>query len=213
MHRRYRLGHGSQLHRLWSPRRRRYSCDVRRRPDYPAFDRFWDIVARRKVSIFYTSPTAIRALIRQGDDWPNKHDLSSLRLLGSVGGPINPSAWEWYYCVIGKEKCPIVDTWWQTETGAIMIAPMPGAVPTKPGSATLPMPGIVLEVVDGKGAEVGNNREGFLIIKHPWPSMVRTRGVTRNALKSSTGLVCKAHISPETPPAAIRWLLLDSRPR
>jgi acetyl-CoA synthetase len=143
-------------------------------PDYPAFDRFWDIVERRKVSIFYTSPTAIRALIRQGDEWPNKHNLSSLRLLGSVGEPINPSAWEWYYKVIGKEKCPIVDTWWQTETGAIMVAPMPGAVPAKPGSATLPMPGIVLEVVDGKGAEVGNNREGFLIIKHPWPSMVRT---------------------------------------
>jgi acetyl-CoA synthetase len=143
-------------------------------PDFPAFDRFWDIVERRKVSIFYTSPTAIRALIRQGDDWPNKHDLSSLRLLGSVGEPINPSAWEWYYRVIGKEKCPIVDTWWQTETGAIMIAPMPGAVPTKPGSATLPMPGIILNVVDGKGVEVGNNREGFLIIKHPWPSMVRT---------------------------------------
>jgi acetyl-CoA synthetase len=143
-------------------------------PDYPAFDRFWDIVERRKVSIFYSSPTAIRALIRQGDDWPNKHDLSSLRLLGSVGEPINPSAWEWYYRVIGKEKCPIVDTWWQTETGAIMVAPMPGAVPTKPGSATLPMPGVVLEVVDGKGAEVGANREGFLIIKHPWPSMVRT---------------------------------------
>lgn len=143
-------------------------------PDYPAFDRFWDIIERRKVSIFYTSPTAIRALIRQGDDWPNKHNLSSLRLLGSVGEPINPSAWEWYYRVIGKEKCPIVDTWWQTETGAIMISPMPGATPTKPGSATLPMPGIILDVVDGKGTGLGSNREGFLIIKHPWPSMVRT---------------------------------------
>jgi acetyl-CoA synthetase len=143
-------------------------------PDYPAFDRFWEIVEKRKVSIFYTSPTAIRALIRQGDDWPNKHDLSSLRLLGSVGEPINPAAWEWYYKVIGKERCPIVDTWWQTETGAIMIAPMPGAVPAKPGSATLPMPGIILEVVDTKGVAVGNNREGYLIIKHPWPSMVRT---------------------------------------
>ncbi len=143
-------------------------------PDYPAFDRFWDIVERHRVSIFYTSPTAIRALIRQGDEWPDKHNLSSLRLLGSVGEPINPSAWEWYFRVIGKEKCPIVDTWWQTETGAIMVAPMPGAVPTKPGSATLPMPGVILEVVDGKGAEVGNNREGFLIIKQPWPSMVRT---------------------------------------
>ncbi len=143
-------------------------------PDYPAFDRFWQIVEKRKVTIFYTSPTAIRALIRQGDDWPNKHDLSSLRLLGSVGEPINPSAWEWFYKVIGKERCPIVDTWWQTETGAIMISPMPGAVPAKPGSATLPMPGVIVDVVDGKGKPVGTNREGFLIIKHPWPSMVRT---------------------------------------
>jgi acetyl-CoA synthetase len=143
-------------------------------PDFPAFDRFWQIVERRKVSIFYTSPTAIRALIRQGDQWPNAHDLSSLRLLGSVGEPINPAAWEWYYKVIGKEKCPIVDTWWQTETGAIMISPMPGAVPLKAGSATLPLPGVMLDVVDGKGAPVGDNREGFLIIKHPWPSMVRT---------------------------------------
>ena len=110
-------------------------------PDYPAFDRFWQIVEKQKVTIFYTSPTAIRALIRQGDQWPNAHDLSSLRLLGSVGEPINPAAWEWYYKVIGKEKCPIVDTWWQTETGAIMIAPVPGAVPLKPGSATLPLTG------------------------------------------------------------------------
>jgi acetyl-CoA synthetase len=142
-------------------------------PDYPAFDRFWQIVEKHKVSIFYTSPTAIRALIRQGDQWPNAHDLSSLRLLGSVGEPINPAAWEWYYTVIGKEKCPIVDTWWQTETGAIMIAPVPGAVPLKPGSATLPLPGIITEIVDTKGVPVGDNREGYLIIKHPWPSMVR----------------------------------------
>jgi acetyl-CoA synthetase len=143
-------------------------------PDYPAFDRFWQIVEKQKVSIFYTSPTAIRALIRQGDQWPNAHDLSSLRLLGSVGEPINPAAWEWYYKVIGKEKCPIVDTWWQTETGAIMISAVPGAVPLKPGSATLPLPGIITEIVDTKGVAVGNNREGYLIIKHPWPSMVRT---------------------------------------
>jgi acetyl-CoA synthetase len=142
-------------------------------PDYPAFDRFWQIVEKHKVSIFYTSPTAIRALIRQGDQWPNAHDLSSLRLLGSVGEPINPAAWEWYYKVIGKGKCPIVDTWWQTETGAVMIAPAPGAVPLKPGSATLPLPGIVTEIVDTKGVQVGDNREGYLIIKQPWPSMVR----------------------------------------
>ncbi len=142
-------------------------------PDYPAFDRFWQIVEKQKVSIFYTSPTAIRALIRQGDQWPNAHDLSSLRLLGSVGEPINPAAWEWYYKVIGKERCPIVDTWWQTETGGIMISAMPGAVSLKPGSATLPLPGIIPDIVDSKGVPVGNNREGFLIIREPWPSMVR----------------------------------------
>jgi acetyl-CoA synthetase len=143
-------------------------------PDYPSYDRFWQIVEKYRVSIFYTSPTAIRALIRQGDQWPNSHDLSSLRLLGSVGEPINPAAWEWYYRVIGKERCPIVDTWWQTETGAIMIAPMPGAVPLKPGSATLPLPGIIADVVDAEGNPLGNNREGYLIIRKPWPSMVRT---------------------------------------
>ena len=143
-------------------------------PDYPAFDRFWQIVEKYRVSIFYTSPTAIRALIRQGEHWPNAHDLSSLRLLGSVGEPINPAAWEWYHRVIGKEKCPIVDTWWQTETGAIMISPMPGAVPLKPGSATLPLPGVILDIVDSSGYILGNNREGYLIIRQPWPSMVRT---------------------------------------
>ncbi|HEY3458545.1 MAG TPA: acetate--CoA ligase [Bryobacteraceae bacterium] len=142
-------------------------------PDYPDFGRFWQIVEKRKVSIFYTSPTAIRALIRQGDRWPEAHDLSSLRLLGSVGEPINPAAWEWYHNVIGKQRCPIVDTWWQTETGSIMIAPAPGAVPLKPGSATLPLPGILADIVDSKGEPVGNNREGYLIVRHPWPSMVR----------------------------------------
>jgi acetyl-CoA synthetase len=143
-------------------------------PDYPAYDRWWRIVEKYKVSIFYTSPTAIRALIRQGEQWPNSCDLSSIRLLGSVGEPINPAAWEWYHRVIGKGRCPIVDTWWQTETGGIMIAPMPGAVPCKPGSGTLPMPGVSLDVVDLTGKPVGNNAEGFLIIKRPWPSMVRT---------------------------------------
>jgi acetyl-CoA synthetase len=143
-------------------------------PDYPAFDRFWRIVEKYRVSIFYTSPTAIRALIRQGDHWPKAHDLSSLRVLGSVGEPINPAAWEWYYRVIGKERCPIVDTWWQTETGSIMISAMPGATPLKPGSGTLPLPGIIVDIVDTKGEVLGNNREGYLVIRHPWPSMVRT---------------------------------------
>ena len=126
------------------------------------------------MNVFYTSPTAIRALIRQGDHWPAAHDLSSLRLLGSVGEPINPTAWEWYHRVIGKGRCPIVDTWWQTETGGIMIAPMPGAVPLKPGSGTLPLPGIIPDIVDLKGEPVGADREGYLIIRRPWPGMIRT---------------------------------------
>jgi acetyl-CoA synthetase len=142
-------------------------------PDYPAFDRWWRIVEKYRVNILYTSPTAIRALIRQGDQWPNGHDLSSLRLLGSVGEPINPAAWEWYHRVIGKGRCPIVDTWWQTETGGILIAPMPGAVPLKPGSGTLPMPGLVPDIVDLKGFEVKPGTEGFLILRRPWPSMIR----------------------------------------
>jgi acetyl-CoA synthetase len=142
-------------------------------PDYPQFDRWWRIIEKYRISILYTSPTAIRALIRQGDHWPNAHDLSSLRLLGSVGEPINPAAWEWYNRVIGKGRCPIVDTWWQTETGGILIAPMPGAVPAKPGSGTLPMPGIIPDIVDLKGFEVGTDHEGFLILRRPWPGMIR----------------------------------------
>jgi acetyl-CoA synthetase len=143
-------------------------------PDTPKPDRFWRIIDKYKVNILYTSPTAIRSFIRQGEDWPKGHDLSSLRLLGSVGEPINPAAWEWYHRVIGHERCPIVDTWWQTETGAIMIAPMPGAVPQKPGSGTLPLPGVLVDVVDLAGKPVGDNQEGFLVIRRPWPSMFRT---------------------------------------
>jgi acetyl-CoA synthetase len=143
-------------------------------PDYPQKDRFWSIIEKYRVSIFYTAPTAIRAFIKWGDEWPNQHDLSSLRLLGTVGEPINPEAWMWYHQTIGKGRCPIVDTWWQTETGAIMISPLPGAIPTKPGSATRPLPGVVAEVVDGTGREVPRNSGGFLVIRQPWPSMLRT---------------------------------------
>lgn len=142
-------------------------------PDFPAYDRWWSIVEKYKVSIFYSSPTAIRALIRQGEQWPESKDLSSLRLLGSVGEPINPAAWEWFYRVIGKNRCPIVDTWWQTETGGIMISPMPGAVPLKPGSGALPMPGVIADVVDLGGNPVPADSEGFLVIRKPWPGMVR----------------------------------------
>jgi len=143
-------------------------------PDFPQPDRWWRLIEKYRISILYTSPTAIRAFIRQGDQWPNAHDLSSLRLLGSVGEPINPAAWEWYYKTIGKDRCPIVDTWWQTETGGMMIAPMPGAVPMKPGSGTLPMPGVLADVVNLEGKPVPANQEGFLIIRRPWPAIART---------------------------------------
>ena len=143
-------------------------------PNYPDFDRFWDIIERHKITILYTAPTAIRAFIKWGEEHPLKHDLSSLRLLGTVGEPINPEAWMWYYEVIGKEKCPIVDTWWQTETGSMMISPLPGATPTVPGTATRPLPGILLDVVTKSGKPVGVNEGGYLVAKHPWPSMLRT---------------------------------------
>jgi acetyl-CoA synthetase len=143
-------------------------------PNHPDFDRFWDIVERHKVTIFYTAPTAIRAFIKWGEQYPLKHDLSSLRLLGTVGEPINPEAWMWYHTVIGKEKCPIVDTWWQTETGCAMLSPLPGATPTVPGTATRPFPGILIDIVTKDGKSVGPNEGGYLVIKHPWPSMLRT---------------------------------------
>jgi acetyl-CoA synthetase len=143
-------------------------------PTYPASDRFWQIVEKFKVNVFYTAPTVIRALMREGEELPNKRDLSSLRLLGSVGEPINPEAWMWYYRVIGKEKCPIVDTWWQTETGGILITPFPGAMAIKPGSASLPFPGVEPVIFTEDGKPVGANEGGWLCIKKPWPGMMRT---------------------------------------
>ena len=143
-------------------------------PSYPQPDRFWDIVEKHHVNIFYTAPTALRALMREGDDWVHKHDLSSLRLLGSVGEPINPEAWMWYYNTVGKGRCPIVDTWWQTETGGIVITPMPGATPIKPGSATLPFPGIVPAILREDGTAASINEGGYLVIKKPWPGLMRT---------------------------------------
>ena len=142
-------------------------------PNFPEPDRFWRIVEKYGVTVLYTAPTAIRAFMKWGVEWPAKHDLSSLRLLGSVGEPINPEAWIWYYEVIGGKRCPIVDTWWQTETGGIMITPLPGATPAKPGSATLPFFGIVPEVVDDTGAGVPANTGGKLVIRRPWPGMLR----------------------------------------
>ena len=143
-------------------------------PNWPEPDRFWRMVAEYGVTILYTAPTAIRAFIKWGDEWPAKHDLSSLRLLGTVGEPINPEAWMWYYEKIGGGRCPIVDTWWQTETGAHMITPLPGATPLKPGTATLPFFGIDAVVVDDDGNEVKPNEGGRLVIRKPWPSMLRT---------------------------------------
>ena len=143
-------------------------------PNWPDFGRFWELVEKYKVSIFYTAPTAIRAFIKWGDEWPNKYDLSSLRLLGTVGEPINPEAWMWYHRVIGKEKCPIVDTWWQTETGAMMLSPLPGITATKPGSCTRPLPGVVPDIVNEQGESLPANQGGLLVMKQSWPSMLRT---------------------------------------
>jgi acetyl-CoA synthetase len=143
-------------------------------PNFPEPDRFWSMIEKHRVNIFYTAPTAIRAFVKWGDSWPLKHDLSSLRLLGTVGEPINPEAWMWYHRTIGKERCPIVDTWWQTETGAIMITPFPGATPAKPGSGTKPFPGIDADIMTRDGQSVGPHEGGYLVIKRPWPAMLRT---------------------------------------
>ncbi len=142
-------------------------------PSYPYPNRWWSIIEKYGVTLLYTTPTAIRGLMRYGESWPNRHDLSSLRLLGTVGEPINPEAWRWYYRVIGRGRCPIMDTWWQTETGMFMITPLP-CVALKPGSATRPFPGVEVDVVDEKGNAVPPNKGGFLVIKKPWPAMLRT---------------------------------------
>ncbi|MGB3290654.1 MAG: acetate--CoA ligase [Burkholderiaceae bacterium] len=147
-------------------------------PTYPHVGRFWDMIQRHKVTVFYTAPTAIRSLTKAAEAAPEYHpreyDLSSLRIIGSVGEPINPEAWMWYYTNVGRERCPVLDTWWQTETGAHMITPLPGVTPLKPGSCTLPLPGIAAAVVDEVGEEVGHGKGGFLVIKRPWPAMIRT---------------------------------------
>jgi acetyl-CoA synthetase len=142
-------------------------------PNTPHQGRFWELIAKHRISILYTAPTAIRTFMRWGDSFPQAHDLSSLRLLGTVGEPINPEAWIWYHRVIGGERCPIVDTWWQTETGAIMLTPLPGVTPTKPGSCTRPFFGVEPAIVDEEGNELGTNQGGYLVMKRPWPSMLR----------------------------------------
>ena len=145
-------------------------------PDYPDVSRIWDILQKYKVTIFYTTPTALRMFMKFGDNIPNSFDLSSLRLLGTVGEPINPEVWKWYFKIIGKEKCPIIDTWWQTETGGMLISPLPGleTIPLKPGSGTRPIPGVNITVVDENGTDVSSNTKGYLVIKNPWPGMLLT---------------------------------------
>ncbi len=143
-------------------------------PNFPDKDRFWEIVEKYKVTILYTAPTAIRTFVKWGDEYPQKHDLSSLRLLGTVGEPIGSESWMWYREVIGGERCPIVDTWWQTETGMILIAPLPGVTATKPGSATFPLPGVGADIVDDAGESVPLGGGGYLILNQPWPAMLRT---------------------------------------
>ena len=145
-------------------------------PDFPDASRMWQIIQKYKVTIFYTTPTALRMFMKFGDELPNSHDLSTLRLLGTVGEPINPEVWKWYFKTIGKEKCPIIDTWWQTETGGMMISSLPGleTIPLKPGSGTRPIPGVSISVVDENGVDVEPNKKGFLIIRNPWPGMLLT---------------------------------------
>jgi acetyl-CoA synthetase len=142
------------------------------RPSNPGA--FWEVIQKHRVTIFYTAPTAIRAFMKSGRDVPDRYDMSSLRILGTVGEPINPEAWMWYREVIGGNRCPVVDTWWQTETGGVMISPLPGATPTKPGSCTLPLPGIVADVVDLEGNSVPTGQGGYLAVRRPWPGMMRT---------------------------------------
>jgi acetyl-CoA synthetase len=178
VHRRHRLDHGSHLRRLRPARGRRHAGGVRGRAHLPDAGRFWQMIEKHKVSVFYTAPTAIRSLIKaaEGDEQvhPKNWDLTSLRILGSVGEPINPEAWMWYHRNIGGERCPIVDTFWQTETGGHVITPLPGATPLVPGSCTLPLPGIMAAIVDETGKDLPNGAGGMLVIKRPWPSMIRT---------------------------------------
>ena len=170
---RHRLGHRPQLRRLRPALGGGDDADVRRAPNWPDEGRFWEIIQRHRVTIFYTAPTAIRSFIKWGDHWLDGRDLSSLRLLGTVGEGINPEAWMWYHRMIGGGRCPIVDTWWQTETGGIMISPLPGAIATKPGSCTKPLPGVLPEIVGEDGRPVDPGKGGWLVITRPWPGMIR----------------------------------------
>ena len=180
-------------------------------PNYPSMSRFWEVIDKHKVNIFYTAPTAIRSLMGAGEEPVKKTSRTSLRLLASVGEPINPEAWEWYYRVVGDSRCPIVDTWWQTETGGILITPLPGATELKPGSATLPFFGVVPEIVDAAGAVQEGACEGNLVIADSWPGQSRTVFGDHARFVSTYFAAYPGNISPATAPARRRRLLLDHR--
>ena len=214
VHRRRRLGHRPQLHRLWPARERRDHADVRGRAELSDASRFWEVIDKHQVNIFYTAPTAIRALMQSGDAPVKKTSRASLRLLGSVGEPINPEAWEWYHRVVGDGRCPIVDTWWQTETGGILITPLPGATALKPGSATRPFFGVIPEIVDAEGKVLDGAATGNLCIADSWPGQMRTvygdhqRFVDTYFSRLSRQIFHRRRLPPRR-----RRLLLDHRPR
>ena len=193
-----RLGHRPQLHRVRTIGQWRHAGDVRRHPDTPHKGRWWEIVQKYGVSLLYTAPTAIRTFMKWGNDIPAQFDLSSLRLLGSVGEPINPEAWIWYRDHIGGGDVPIVDTWWQTETGAMMISPLPGVTACKPGSAMRPLPGISADVVDDMGEPVGPGGGGYLVLSKPWPAMLRGIWGDDQRYRTPTGCDGRSTTSPET---------------
>ena len=195
VHRRLRLDHRAFVHRLRHHAEPSSDPHVRSAANAPAEDRFWDICARHSVTHFYTAPTAIRAFMKWGEEHPNRHDLSSLQVLGTVGEPINPEAWMWYHRVIGHERCPIVDTWWQTETGGHMITPLPCATPTVPGSCTLPAIGVDAAIVDQDGQGGPHGTGGLLAIRKPWPGMLRGIYGDRERLLTPTGHDCQGCIS------------------
>ena len=170
-------------------------------PSYPAYDRFWDVVEKYKVNIFYTAPTAIRAIAKEGDSWVKKHDLSSIRILGSVGEPLNPEAWRWYYDLIGRGECTIVDTWWQTETGGILITPLPGAIDIKPAKATVPFFGVEPALLDDDGKE-SRAVQGHLVMKRPWPGIMRGVWKDKRRFEETYLSSSRATISPVTAQSA-----------
>ncbi len=212
VHRRCRLGHRAQLHRLRPARQRRHHADVRGRPQLPGRIRFWQVIDKHQVNIFYTAPTAMRALMREGDAPVTRTSRASLRLLGSVGEPINPEAWLWYYRVVGDGRCPIVDTWWQTETGGILISPLPGATALKPGSATLPLPGVVPLLVDAEGRSWTAPPRAICASREAGPARCAPCSATTSASCRPISPPSRQVLHRRRRPPRRRRLLLDHRP-